>query len=120
MNGQYAEIKAELLMMKEELQSRLFSHSAFYEMSAELGYEGDSSDKEKIILHHVKEDLQDVQLALWKIENGKYGICEETGEEIPLEKLKVLPTARTIYDFTYSYFYQKTAYPQSYNPQLTY
>ena len=118
MNGQYAEIKAELEITKQELQSRLFSHAAFYEMSAEFGYEKDHSEKEKMILHHVKEDYQDVQLALSKIENGTYGICEDTGETIPLEKLNILPTARSISDFTYSHFYEKNVYPQTYNPHV--
>lgn len=118
MNGQHAAIKAELEITKQELQSRLFSHAAFYEMSSELGYENDSTEKEKILLHHVKEDLQDVQLALWKIENGTYGICEDTGENIPLDKLKILPTARSVYDFTYSHFYEKNVYPQTYNPHV--
>ena len=50
-------------------------------------------------MYHVKEELQDVLLALSKIENGTYGICEETNQAIPLAKMAILPTARTANDF---------------------
>lgn len=38
--------------------------------------------------------LQDVDLALEKIENGKYGICESCGEQIEQERLEAEPSAR--------------------------
>ena len=38
-------------------------------------------------------------LAIAKIEQGTYGICEATGDVIPLEQMSILPTARTADDF---------------------
>jgi len=38
--------------------------------------------------------LKDIDLALEKIQNGKYEICEKCGKEIPEERLKVHPEAR--------------------------
>jgi DnaK suppressor protein len=38
--------------------------------------------------------LADVNLAISKIENGTYGICELTGEPIPIERLEALPWVR--------------------------
>lgn len=47
----------------------------------------------------IVEDLErkerDIVDALDKIDEGTYGICEECGEEIPVERLEVEPTART-------------------------
>ncbi|MBL7044979.1 MAG: TraR/DksA C4-type zinc finger protein [Parcubacteria group bacterium] len=33
--------------------------------------------------------------ALQKIEDGKYGICEDTGEQIPVARLEANPSAKT-------------------------
>ena len=37
--------------------------------------------------------LKNVNSALNKIKNGKYGICEKCGKEIPIERLKIYPEA---------------------------
>jgi RNA polymerase-binding transcription factor DksA len=62
-------------------------------------------------MHHIKEELQDVLLALDKMESGSFGICEETGAELPFEKLSVLPTARTYNDFLYHAQFEKKSLP---------
>ena len=115
MNDQYAEIKAELELTKRELEKRL-ADSTLYEQSEELVFKSSSLNKEREILHHIKDDLQDVERALAKMENGTYGICEETNKQISLEKLKTLPTARSIYDFTFSELVEKRLYSQKEHP----
>lgn len=40
------------------------------------------------------EVLREIEEALKRIENGTYGICEWTGEEIPYERLKAIPWTR--------------------------
>lgn len=42
----------------------------------------------------LRERLADIELALEKIEKGKYGICEECGEAITMEMLQVNSTSR--------------------------
>ncbi len=44
----------------------------------------------------LEAELRDVNIALAKMENGKYGFCEKTGEVIPLERLEAYPAARTL------------------------
>lgn len=39
--------------------------------------------------------FNNIKIALKKIEDGKYGICEETGEQIPIARLEANPAART-------------------------
>ncbi len=107
MNDQYAEIKAELELTKKELISRLMK-SAQYEVSQELLFQNEQSEKEKIVINHIKEDLSDVERALNKINSGTFGICEETGAEIPIEKLRILPTARTIFEFSFTDLYDRS------------
>lgn len=43
----------------------------------------------------LEAQLKDVNDALVKMEAGNYGVCEKTGEEIPLERLQAYPAART-------------------------
>jgi DnaK suppressor protein len=42
--------------------------------------------------------LADVERALKKIEDGNYGVSEDTGKPIPLERLEVVPWARRTAD----------------------
>ena len=38
--------------------------------------------------------LRDVQDALWRIDEGRYGLCTRCGDTIGLERLEILPAAR--------------------------
>lgn len=40
-------------------------------------------------------ELAEVDSALARLQNGTYGICEITGRQIPPERLRVLPWARS-------------------------
>lgn len=45
--------------------------------------------------HSLETQLRDVNDALEKMEKGTYGIDEETGEPITMERLRAYPAART-------------------------
>jgi len=38
--------------------------------------------------------IREIDEALERIENNSYGVCEKTGEPIPIDRLKALPHAR--------------------------
>src|SRR5918994_3161413 len=45
----------------------------------------------------IERRLGEVERALQKIEDGSYGVCEDTGEEIPRGRLEAVPEAtRTV------------------------
>ncbi len=44
-------------------------------------------DRESLLINKIQNSLED-------IENGDYGICEDCGEEISIERLKIRPVAR--------------------------
>jgi RNA polymerase-binding transcription factor DksA len=46
-------------------------------------------------LKELEIELNEVRAALQRIESGTYGICEESGEQIELERLEANPSART-------------------------
>jgi DnaK suppressor protein len=43
---------------------------------------------------HVRDRLAEVEAALVRIEDGTYGVCEETGDPIPFARLLAEPTTR--------------------------
>lgn len=45
--------------------------------------------------HSLELRLRDINLALKKIEEGNYGICEKCDKKISKERLKAYPAART-------------------------
>ncbi|WAS94310.1 TraR/DksA family transcriptional regulator [Nannocystis punicea] len=46
------------------------------------------------IADHERSRLREVEDALGRMQTGTYGICEDTEEEIPFERLWAQPTAR--------------------------
>lgn len=50
------------------------------------------------ILKELEIQLNDVKLALKKIDEGNYGICEEDGKLISNDRLEANPSARTCID----------------------
>lgn len=58
-----------------------------------------ASDEERRTLalrrrQHDDARLREVEAALRRMDDGSYGICEETGEEIPFARLRAEPTTR--------------------------
>jgi DnaK suppressor protein len=43
---------------------------------------------------HDRDRLREVEDALGRMGTGRYGVCEETGEPIPFERLRLEPTTR--------------------------
>ncbi|GGE41513.1 hypothetical protein GCM10011391_20320 [Pullulanibacillus camelliae] len=109
----YNGIKKQLLKRKEALERELDVTNEFGievpfasdrssgELSQYDNHPADSGtelfEREKdLVLQKMKhEELNDIIVALAKIEKGTYGIDEKTGEKIPYKRLKALPTAST-------------------------
>jgi DnaK suppressor protein len=53
------------------------------------------NDRDKEVLRILMQELKDVNDALRKIEEGRYGIDEKTGQPIPINRLLAHPAART-------------------------
>lgn len=52
------------------------------------------NDHHKAQLQQQKSELAEVIHALGKIKKGTYGLCEKTGEQINIERLRAVPYAR--------------------------
>lgn len=92
--------RQKLLTARAALQSELAGIPAPDEIGD--GREGDQTDqssaetdRDLIALNRARarQMLGEVERALVRIDNGTYGICEETGRPIGLKRLEAQPTA---------------------------
>ena len=68
--------------------SRLDQHQA------DIGTETFEREKDFSILERVEAELNDVEHALRRIDDGTYGTCEACGRPIEEERLEAVPAAR--------------------------
>lgn len=54
------------------------------------------STTDHMFLEKLEAEIAEINAALNRIVLGTYGICEKTGGNIPVERLRANPTARTI------------------------
>lgn len=62
--------------------------------SEDLASEARTRELTLLMSDRDREQLREIEDALRRIEQGTYGICEESGEEIPVQRLEAIPTAR--------------------------
>ncbi|WP_263706135.1 TraR/DksA family transcriptional regulator [Shouchella tritolerans] len=103
---QLAHLKHKLLDMKDRLETKRLQTTG--EMSDSRGDIARGADnhigetaseyEDRVIQQSLNEAdqkrLQDVKEALERIEAGTYGICIDTGQPIPYERLEALPYAK--------------------------
>ncbi len=84
----------ERYLEKEETQQRIEEESKEprdWEDIGQLTYTEELLDN----LSHIEINLlKEIDLALKKLESGAYGICENCGVEIPIERLRAIPWTR--------------------------
>ncbi|MFJ8528274.1 TraR/DksA C4-type zinc finger protein [Bacillus sp. NPDC094106] len=96
----------EQTLQNHESENRASERESVGELSAYDNHPGDMAtelyerEKDFGLIELWNKQLQDTKHALEKIEAGTYGICEVSGEEIPLERLEAMPTATTCIEHT--------------------
>ncbi|MCA0972830.1 hypothetical protein LCM20_19775 [Halobacillus litoralis] len=108
---QLDEFKKQLLDMKKEAEEELEKYrddeakenypndkigeiSSVADHPADLGTDQHEREKEHTFYEQAREKLMEVNDALQRMEEGRYGVSEKSGEPIPVERLKAMPTAR--------------------------
>ncbi|HET9060056.1 MAG TPA: TraR/DksA C4-type zinc finger protein [Acidimicrobiales bacterium] len=61
---------------------------------ADIGTETFYMERDQSLLEQVRSDLDDVDAALRRLEEGTYGRCEACGEPIGDDRLEAVPAAR--------------------------
>lgn len=104
-----AELKEKLLTEKARLEEALSKFATKTDVPGEyetrmeaIGTDMDDNATEVegyvgniAVESNLEKELRDVLNALEKMETGTYGICENTGQEIALDRLRAYPAART-------------------------
>lgn len=95
------ECKTKLLSVKAELLNRVRDARNDLNMTEEKG--GDEADQtvrvlaeaETLSMHErLRFQLIEIESALARIENGTFGVCEETEETIEPDRLRAIPWTR--------------------------
>jgi YteA family regulatory protein len=107
-NQQLKEFQQQLQQTKQELEERLSDsgnhdlrrsmEDSTGELSSYDNHPGDEGtelyerEKDLALTEHDRDEIRDIERALSAIEAGEYGKCEVCSKEIPLERLKAIPT----------------------------
>ncbi len=93
--------KGKLIAMKQDLLNRIRNLKSEFAMLDKIsGDEIDqtvahvSENQYLIIQDRIRNQLLEIEFALARIENGTFGICEETSEPIEAERLMAIPYTR--------------------------
>lgn len=103
--------KKQLLKMKEEAEADLEKYrddrakedypndetgeiSSVADHPGNLGTDQFEREKEQTFYEQAREKLMEVNDALQRMEEDRYGLSEKSGEPIPVERLEAMPTAR--------------------------
>jgi DnaK suppressor protein len=99
----YQEFEERLQAMKKELESsiaRLTEEMEAIVTDDNINDMEDLASLESDNMHHTallkqqRHELDEVMHALEKLEDNTYGICEESGDTIPVERLRAEPHTR--------------------------
>lgn len=77
--------------LEEPLTESVQELSGYDNHPADLGSETFEREKDLGLRNNTAEIYQRIGEALERIDNGRYGICEDCGREIDLERLEALP-----------------------------
>jgi RNA polymerase-binding transcription factor DksA len=69
--------------------------SSFDQHQGDTGTETFEREKDFSLLEQLEAEIGDLDAALRKIDEGRYGICEVCGREIEPERLEAVPGTRT-------------------------
>lgn len=85
--------------LEESLADSTSELSAFDQHPGDVASETAEREKDLSVLEHVEAHLREIDEAVRRVDEGRYGICEGTGERIPDERLEAEPTARYTVDY---------------------
>ena len=101
MTRSFEKYKSQLLEIKQALLNQMASmKSHFTQIDKAAGDESDQSlahQEEHAFLiaqTRTQQRIMEIECALARIENGTFGICEETSEPIEEERLNAIPWTR--------------------------
>ncbi|MCU1428107.1 MAG: hypothetical protein JWL83_2107 [Actinomycetia bacterium] len=100
LNSERERINGLISSMREEIgdapeNEQVGELAAYDQHPADLGTETFEREKDLSILERLETELDEIEAALQRVDDGTYGIDEVTGEPIDADRLEAIPTART-------------------------
>jgi DnaK suppressor protein len=89
------DLRRRLGMIVEHVTGGLAFDAQFNPDRSDLADEYAERERDIALLAIEQEQLQQIEAALARIDDGTYGKCLECGETIPPERLEILPYATT-------------------------
>ncbi len=81
-------------LTSESEEDSLSELSSVDQHQADVGTETFNRERDLSILERVEAELQEVEQALRRLDEGTYGLCEACGKPISEERLEAQPAAR--------------------------
>jgi DnaK suppressor protein len=94
------ECRRKLILSKQDLLNRFRTAQSEFVQSEKSGDEGDQSvahiAEHSFLVNQerIRNQILEIEMALARIEQGKFGVCEETEEMIESERLLAVPWTR--------------------------
>lgn len=94
--GNLMEIRQKLLALQEELAEKLerIKHHVTTEANSDWSEQAQERENDEVmdaLGNEVRRELQLVNLALHRMKEGDYEFCDDCGDSINIERLKILP-----------------------------
>jgi len=90
----HAELSRMVEGLEEDQQDRAVSEGDMTENdSGDMSQSLFTREMDATVEQTIEKRLQSVQRALQKVDEGTYGFCDDTGEQIPRGRLEVVPEA---------------------------
>lgn len=100
-DDQLASLRASLEAEREDLNhqiAEMADDETFDENHADSGQVAAEQGEHRALTASLRDSLDDVEHALAKMDDGTYGKCEASGEDIPFARLEVMPATRYCID----------------------
>jgi DnaK suppressor protein len=94
---QLEELRAQLVEERDRLHARAgLPPSGHVEVGDAQDHAAEEAEHDRAMQlgNHERARLGEIRAALARMDDGSYGVCEETGEAIPFARLKLEPTTR--------------------------
>ena len=97
-----ASLRSALEEERRRLRSQVGEMAAddFDENFADSAQVAAEQGEHRTLTDSFEEQLEEVDAALARMDDGTYGLCEADGEPIPAARLEAFPTARNCIDHT--------------------
>lgn len=92
-------VERELIENSRQAKDSMEGFSDSDDVPADIAAQASEREKDQILSQSVQATLAQIDLALERVDDGTYGICEISGESIPQERLERIPWASTTVEY---------------------